>query len=62
MWVAVGRAADEPASTSTAVAAGVAAVVTIVAYLIPHSTRGSELDYSQIDRGVNPAEAIETGR
>lgn len=39
-----------------------AAAMTIVAYVIPHSTRGSELDYSQVDRGVNPAEAIETGR
>jgi hypothetical protein len=39
-----------------------AAVVMVAVYLIPHSTRGSELDYSQIDRGVDPSEAVETGR
>jgi hypothetical protein len=39
-----------------------AAVVMVVVYLIPHSLRGSELDYSQLDQGVAPEEAIETGR
>jgi hypothetical protein len=40
----------------------VATVVMMGAYLIPHSLRGSELDYSQLDEGVPPSEAIETGR
>ena len=39
-----------------------AAVVMVVVYLIPHSLRGSELDYSQLDEGVPATEAIETGR
>jgi hypothetical protein len=38
-----------------------AALVMIAVYLIPHSTRGSELDYSKVDAGVDPADAIETG-
>ncbi len=39
-----------------------AAVVMVVVYLIPHSLRGSELDYNQLDQGVSPEEAVETGR
>lgn len=64
-WVVALAVVELFARRKAAIARGVvlaAAVVTIVAYLIPHSTRGSELDYSQVDRGVDPAEAIETGR
>lgn len=39
----------------------VAAVVMSAAYLIPHSMRGSELDYRQIDQGVPASEAVGTG-
>ena len=39
-----------------------AAVVMTVCYLIPHSMGGSELDYSQVDQGIDPSEAIKTGR
>ena len=39
-----------------------AAIVMTVCYLIPHSMGGSELDYSQVDKGVDPSKAIETGR
>lgn len=38
-----------------------AAVVMTVVYLIPHSMGGSTLDYDQVDRGVDPKEAIKTG-
>jgi hypothetical protein len=38
-----------------------ASVVMIVVYLIPHSLRGSELDYEQLDRGVSAEEAVTTG-
>ncbi len=38
-----------------------AAVVMTVVYLIPHSLRGSELDYSAVDSGVPAAEAVGTG-
>lgn len=40
----------------------VATLVMLAVYLVPHSMRGSELDYRQLDQGVDPAEAIETGR
>ena len=38
-----------------------AALVMTVVYLIPHSMRGSELNYTKVDQGVNPTEAIGTG-
>jgi len=38
-----------------------ATVVMMTVYLIPHSLRGSELDYSQLDSGVPASEAITTG-
>jgi hypothetical protein len=38
-----------------------AALVMTVVYLIPHSMGGSTLDYDQVDRGVDPKEAITTG-
>jgi hypothetical protein len=31
-------------------------------FLVPHSVRGSELDYRLVDQGVAPAEAVTTGR
>ncbi len=40
----------------------VAAIVMSGAYLIPHSMGGSELDYAQVDAGVDPSKAVETGR
>ncbi|HSW29187.1 MAG TPA: hypothetical protein VLH75_06785 [Longimicrobiales bacterium] len=39
-----------------------AAVVMTVVYLIPHSLRGSELDYSAVDSGTHPSEAVGTGQ
>jgi hypothetical protein len=30
-------------------------------YLVPHSLRGSELDYAKLKKGVTPAEAVKTG-
>ena len=38
-----------------------AATLMTVVYLIPHSMQGSELDYSKVDQGIDPAEAIGTG-
>ena len=43
-------------------AALVAAVVMLGIYLVPHSVRGSELNYRLVDQGVAPAEAVTTGR
>jgi hypothetical protein len=39
----------------------IATVVMTFVYLIPHSTRGSELDYELLDQGVPAAEAITEG-
>ncbi len=44
------------------IALGLAAAVMLTVYLIPHSARGSELDYSRLDQGTAPARAIRTGR
>lgn len=38
----------------------VASLVMTAVYLIPHSLRGSELDYAAIDAGVHPGQAIGT--
>ena len=40
----------------------VAAIIMVAVYLIPHSMRGSELDYSKVDKGMSPADAIKTGK
>jgi hypothetical protein len=39
----------------------VGAVVMMIVYLIPHSMRGSTLDYSQIEEGVSAEQAIING-
>ncbi len=39
-----------------------AALVMIVVYLIPHSLRGSELDYDALDQGTPASEAVRTGQ
>jgi hypothetical protein len=39
----------------------VAALVMTAVYMIPHSMRGSELDYSKIDQGIPASKAIGTG-
>ncbi|MBM4117675.1 hypothetical protein FJ251_07990 [bacterium] len=38
------------------------ALVMSAVYLIPHSMGGSELDYGAVEQGVDPAEAIRTGK
>ncbi len=39
-----------------------AAIVMTLAYLIPHSMGGSTLDYDKVDQGIDPTEAIKTGK
>ncbi len=43
-------------------ALGLAALVMLGVYLVPHSARGSELDYGKLDRGLDPSRAVVTGR
>jgi hypothetical protein len=63
VWVVaalvVGRTRSETSLKSRAAVVG-AALVMMVVYLIPHSYRGSQLDYEQLDRGVPASEAVET--
>ncbi|UCC83656.1 MAG: hypothetical protein JSW46_01610 [Gemmatimonadota bacterium] len=40
----------------------IAALVMVVVYLIPHSTRGTEVDYELLDQGVPASEALRSGR
>ena len=40
----------------------IAGAVTLVVYLVPHSLRGSTLDYDRVDRGEDPSRAVGTGR
>ncbi|MEL6822759.1 MAG: hypothetical protein AAFP70_13435 [Calditrichota bacterium] len=67
MWVSwlfaaavIGTKAKKKEIVSRIVVVAAALIMTAV-YLIPHSMRGSELDYSKVDQGINPAEAIGTG-
>jgi hypothetical protein len=43
-------------------AAGLAALAMAVVYVIPHSVRGSQLDYSKVRQGVDARQAVSTGR
>jgi hypothetical protein len=67
MWVVWLAAAalvgfkPKPKETSGRIAVVLAAVVMTVVYLIPHSMRGSELDYTQVEQGVDPRDAVGTG-
>lgn len=43
------------------IAVVLATAVMLTVYLVPHSLRGSELDYEQLEQGTDPEEAIRTG-
>lgn len=65
VWVVAASALGIGVKKKTApgrIAVAVAALCMVVVYLIPHSMRGSELDFDAVDSGVPPAEAIGTGR
>jgi len=54
-------AADTGASRSVRVALVLAALVMTAVYLIPHSFKGSQLDYGSVDQGAPASEAVRTG-
>ncbi len=56
-----GKAAD-PRSRSNRIVVALASAVMIAVYLIPHSMRGSELDYAKLEQGVPASKAIRTGK
>jgi hypothetical protein len=43
-------------------AVGLAALAMASVYVIPHSARGSQLDYSKVQQGVDAKKAVTTGR
>ncbi|HSG08728.1 MAG TPA: hypothetical protein VLA36_10250 [Longimicrobiales bacterium] len=65
-WIGACAALGRPGRTDTPkwgsrlTVFAAAAVMTLV-YLIPHSLRGSELDYEEVESGTPAAEAVRTG-
>lgn len=65
VWIAacgviwLGARKDERVSRA---AVAIAALVMVVVYLIPHSARGTEVDYELLDQGVPASEALRSGR
>jgi hypothetical protein len=68
MWLAwlvacvVLGASTKPVTGIGRAATFVAALVMTGVYLIPHSMGGSQLDYSAIEQGADPQDAIRTGK
>jgi hypothetical protein len=68
MWLAwliacvVLGASTRPVTSIGRAATVIAALVMTGVYMIPHSMGGSQLDYSAVEKGVDPQEAIRTGR
>lgn len=68
MWVAwalalaiIGFKPKKKENISRITVIAAAAVMTVV-YLIPHSLGGSTLNYDAVDQGIDPKEAIKTGK
>jgi MFS family permease len=68
MWLAwvvavfvLGRRRD-PADRVARWTVAAAAVVMLAVYLVPHSLRGSQLDYAKVEGGGAAKDAITTGR
>lgn len=55
-------ASNRPVTKVGRVVTLAAAVVMTGVYMIPHSMGGSQLDYGAVEKGVDPKEAIRTGR
>jgi hypothetical protein len=64
-WVAavvVWRRRPDPSDRVARGATIAAALAMIAVYLVPHSLRGSQLDYGKLETGTAAEDAIETGR
>lgn len=65
MWLAWALAAGVAWSFPERVgrwAAGLATVAMLGVYLVPHSLRGSQLDYGRVEAGADPKAAVTTGK
>jgi hypothetical protein len=60
--VAVLSRRRDPRDRLARAAVAVAAAATIGVYVIPHSLRGSQLDYSRVDAGAGAKDSVTTGR
>jgi hypothetical protein len=60
--VAVWRRRPDPADRLARWTTVAAALVMVAVYLVPHSLRGSELDYGKVESGTAAEDAIKTGR
>ena len=60
--VAVLARRREPARSGRPRGRGGGRLVTIAVYLVPHSLRGSQLDYGKVQRGGAAKDAVTTGR
>jgi len=59
VWVLSRRGATDRAAR---VVVAVAAVVMIAVYVVPHSLRGSQLDYGKLESGGDAKDAVTSGR
>ena len=59
VWVLSRRGATDRVAR---VVVAVAAVVMIAVYVVPHSLRGSQLDYGKVESGGDAKDAVTTGR
>jgi hypothetical protein len=59
VWVLSRRGATDRVAR---VVVAAAAVVMIAVYVVPHSLRGSQLDYGKVDSGGDAKDAVTTGR
>lgn len=68
MWLAWAVAAyvlgrrPAPADRRARLTVAAAAVVMLAVYLVPHSLRGSQLDYAKVEGGAAARDAVTTGR
>jgi hypothetical protein len=60
--VAVLSRRRDPGDRLARAAVAVAAAATIAVYVVPHSLRGSQLDYSRIEAGASAKDSVTTGR
>ena len=61
-WAGAIHALTEPGDRVARWAVVTACLVTIAVYLVPHSLRGSQLDYGKVEGGSTAKDAITTGR
>lgn len=62
VWIAACTVMVKGREQSNRLAALLAATAMTIVYVIPHSARGSQLDYSKLRQGVDAKQAVTTGK